>query len=143
MNRWMQNRAGFLPKEESVSFNHATAGIQMWSHLGLGLGTSRGPQAASLYQVGSSTWGAESRFLPILEIDPSGIFFHKAATAVLRYFFHHGRLPPQRWVQGRVRLAGMRTSSLLLGFCAGKGLLLQAAMTRGKRLTETFRLVAI
>lgn len=34
-------------KEESVSFNHAAAAIQIWSHLGLGLGASRGPQAAS------------------------------------------------------------------------------------------------
>lgn len=75
-------------KEESVSFNHATAWIQMWSHLGLGLGTSGGPQAASVYQVGSSTWGgAESRLLPLLEIDPSGMFFHKAATAVPEILF--------------------------------------------------------
>lgn len=59
----------------------------MWSHLGLGLGTSRGPQAASLYQVGSSTWGAEGRLLPFLEIDPSGMFFHKAATAVPEVLF--------------------------------------------------------
>lgn len=42
-----------------------------------------------------------------------------------------------------MRLAGMRTSSVLLGFCAGKGLLLPAAMTRGKRLTETFRSVTM
>lgn len=76
-----------FPKEESVSFNRATAGIQMWSHFGLGLGASRGPQAASLDQVGSSTWRAENRFLPFLEIDPSGIFSHKAATAVPEILF--------------------------------------------------------
>lgn len=109
-----------------------------WTRLGHLQGST-----GCIFIPGGFTWRAESRLLPFLEIDLSGMFFHKVATAVLRYFFHHGRLPPQRWVQGRVRLAGMRLSSLLLGFCAGKGLLLPAAMTRGKRLTETFRLVAM
>lgn len=77
----------FLSKEESGSFNCATAGIQMWSHLGLGLGASRGPQAASLDQVGSRTWRAESRLLPFPEIQPSGKFFLKAATVVPEILF--------------------------------------------------------
>lgn len=82
-----QNRTGFLSKEESGSFNRATAGIQMWSHLGLGLGVSRAPQTASLDQVGSSTWRAENRLLPFLEIYPSGKFFLKAATVVPEILF--------------------------------------------------------
>lgn len=77
-----QGREVFLSKEESGSLNCAPAGIQMWSHLGLGLGACRGPQEASLEQVGSSTWSAESRLLPFPEIQPSGKFFLKAATAV-------------------------------------------------------------
>lgn len=62
--------------------------------------------------------------------------FLKQPLLFLRYFFHHGRLPPQRWVQGRVRPVGMKTSSLLVGFFAGKGLLLPAAMTQSNLWSE-------
>lgn len=82
--------------------------IQMWSHLGLGLGVSRAPQTRWVQAPGEQKTDSCHSWKYILLESP----FLKQPLLFLRYFFHHSRLPPQRWVQGRVRLAGMRTSSL-------------------------------
>lgn len=100
----------------------------------------------STSQVSSGTRRAEDRFLPFLEIEPSGKFFLKAAIAVPKLLFHHGRLQPQRWVRRRVRLVGAQTSPLLVGFCSlsGKGLVSPVAIAQsacGQRSDEACRLV--